>query len=85
MSRAPLGTSKDLVRTEFARSIHVEQGDVSVGIANYPSEHPLGISFLRAHLGEYGFLMRTDVIAVYYFDADEKLLDIQVLKYREAT
>ncbi len=85
MSRAPLGTSKDVVKTEFAPSIRVEQGDVSAEVANYPSEHPVGVSFLRAHLGGYGFLMKTDVVAIYYFDADEKLLDIQVLKYREAT
>lgn len=80
---APKGTTKPEVLLGLSEKVRIEVGRVDPGVDGYPSEEPVGSSFVRAHLGSYGWMLTTDVMAVYYFDDAEKLLDVRIVKYRE--
>ncbi len=85
LKAAPKGTTKSEVLGGLSERVRVELGRVTLGVGDYPSARPTGSSFIRAHLGSYGWILTTDVMAVYYFDDAERLLDVQIVKYREGS
>lgn len=89
LERTPLQTSKSLVRTKLAEmgfSVIEQQGPSSVPMKE-PFQTKEWNSLFRADLGEYGFplfnLLRTDVVAFFVFNEDDRLVEISVVKYHE--
>lgn len=86
LGETPLATAKELVRTlsqERARDI-TEDARLTPNPSNYPVPASEGSSYLRAHLGSYGFVFRVDVVAFYVFDANDQLVAIHVRKDTDA-
>ena len=84
LAETPIGSGFDEVRSLLnARGMLVSGHHEHLGFIKQPPGQPaetIGIRSLRAHLGYYQVLFRTDVTAFYGFDSEDKLIEIWVRK-----
>lgn len=83
LSKAPIGSSRQEVHLAARDPRVLDEGTAAAGEIAYPSGAHAGSTFVRVLLGSYGSIVKTDVVGVLYFDHDQRLVGVEIKKYRE--